>query len=138
MPLRDRLCPVCHWCRADGYEPRTSMTVLCPEGHETMVVHVQSRAAIHGDDKFIGGLTLENLDHHPVTVYSRSELNRELMARGLEPMVRHIGENGTDRSKHTVRWDSAPPYPLTEADNRERIANLKRVDPEFYGAPSAD
>jgi len=61
-------------------------------------------AAIHGDDKFIGGMVIENLGHDPVTVYSRSELKREMDARGLEPMVRHVGEPGSDRSKHTTRW----------------------------------
>jgi hypothetical protein len=63
-----------------------------------------SAAAIHGDDKFIGGVTYENLDHHPVTVYSRSELKREMDKRGLQPMVRHIGEQGSDRNKNTTRW----------------------------------
>lgn len=104
MPIRDRICNVCGWMKEDNYEPRTSMDVLCPEGHKTEIVYAGSSCAIHGDDKFIGGMVLENLDNRPVTVYSRSQLKREMQARGLEPAVRHVGERGTDKSKHTSRW----------------------------------
>lgn len=54
-------------------------------------------------------MTLENLGHEPVTVYSRSELKREMDARGLREFVRHVPDSpGGDSSKHTTRWDSTP------------------------------
>jgi hypothetical protein len=56
------------------------------------------------DDSFIGGRTYENLGHSEVTVYSRSELRRELKARGLEEYVRHVPVPGTDKSPHTTSW----------------------------------
>lgn len=55
-------------------------------------------------DEFVGGLTLENLGHEPVTVYSRSELKREMDRRGLQHMVRHTPLPGSDKSPHTSRW----------------------------------
>jgi hypothetical protein len=67
------------------------------------------------DDAFIGGLTLENLGPDPVTVYSRSELARELKARNLEPFVRHTPIPGTDKSPHTTRWDVPCAYTLEQA-----------------------
>jgi hypothetical protein len=65
---------------------------------------VWSAPAVHGDDKFIGGKTFENLGHEPVTVYSRSELKREMDKRGLQPFVRHVGKPGSDKSDQTVKW----------------------------------
>lgn len=104
MPIRDRLCPECGWMKEDNYEPRTTMDVLCPDGHKTEIVYAGSAPAIHGDDKFVGGMVLENLGHEKVTVYSRSQLKREMQARGLEPAVRHVGEAGSDKSRFTSRW----------------------------------
>jgi hypothetical protein len=102
MPVYDRRCD-CGWKRADCYEPIVC-AVPCPTCGAETAREWTSRAAIHGDDKFIGGLTLENLDHHPVTVYSRSELKREMDKRGLVSFVRHVGEPGSDKSSKTSRW----------------------------------
>jgi hypothetical protein len=49
------------------------------------------------DDTFIGGRIYENLGHEPVYIQSR----RELKARGLVEMVRHI-----PGSPHTTSWAS--------------------------------
>ena len=57
----------------------------------------------------------ENLGPEPVTLYSRSELRRELKARGLEEMVRHVPVPGTDKSPHTTSWDVPSPYTLEQA-----------------------
>jgi hypothetical protein len=102
MPIYDRACD-CGWKRADCYEP-ISHECTCPKCGALTYREWTCTAAIHGDDKFIGGVTIENLGHEPVTVYSRSELKREMDARGLEPMVRHQPEQGSDKSKHTSRW----------------------------------
>lgn len=107
MPVYDRRCATCGWERDDCFEHANHTRVLCPNGHETERAWKMnmSRVAIIGDE-FPGGgsRTFENLGHEPVTVHSRSELRREMAARGLEPMVRHVGENHTDKSKKTSRW----------------------------------
>ncbi len=103
MPMFDVICETCGWSRDDCYETSYRKT-LCPDGHPTVHVLKPSRVAIQTDEQFIGGLTLENLDHNPVTVYSRAELKREMDARGLEQKVRHVGRAGSDKSEHTSRW----------------------------------
>lgn len=73
-----------------------------------------------------GGLTLENLGHEKVTVYSRSELKRLCKERGVEPFIRHVPVPGTDRSPHTVAWTSVD----LEAGKAlaERQAHTRYVD----------
>lgn len=83
---------ICDRCRA-------VLTVgdypFCPHGRATLSAQ---------SDDIPGGRTYENLGPEPVTVYSRSELRRELKARGLEEMVRHVPVPGSDRSPHTSSW----------------------------------
>ena len=55
-------------------------------------------------DEIIGGRWYENLGHEPVYITSRSQLKRELAARGLVEKVRHVSEQGSDRSRFTTRW----------------------------------
>lgn len=87
--MNTTICPAC------GAELSIGDYPFCPHGR------------YHGNaapDDIPGGLTLENLGHEPVTVYSRSELRRELAARGLVEMVRHVPVPGTDKSPHTTSW----------------------------------
>jgi hypothetical protein len=56
------------------------------------------------DDTILGGLTIENMGHEPVTVYSHSERRRLMKERGLREQVRHVGLRGSDKSPHTSRW----------------------------------
>ena len=103
MPIFDRACHSCGWTKDDCYEP-AKCDVFCPAcGHRTERVWT-SRVAIHGDDKFIGGKTFENIDHNPVTVHSRQELKRELDKRGLREFVRHQPSQGSDKNPRTTRW----------------------------------
>jgi hypothetical protein len=81
-----------------------------------------------------GGLTLENLGHEPVTVYSRSELKRELQARGLVEFVRHVPVPGSDKSPHTTSWSSVD----LEAGKAlaERQAHTRYVGPSERPDPA--
>jgi hypothetical protein len=104
MPIFDVRCR-CGWERDDVFEHVNQPSVCGACGEVTEHVWKERALfAVHGDDAFIGGKTFENLGHEPVTVYSRAELNREMAARGLRPMVRHVGEPGSDKSKHSSRW----------------------------------
>lgn len=53
-----------------------------------------------------GGKMFENLGHEVVRCDSPADLKRELKARGLEPMVRHVG------GPHTRSWATMDPYTL--------------------------
>jgi len=112
MPRFDQRCVTCQWegeiwARAYEYPP-------CPEcGGSTERIWRRSAKVV--PDEFPGGLTLENLGPDPVTVYSRSELKRELKARNLEPFVRHAPLPGTDRSPHTTSWAVPCAYTLEQA-----------------------
>ncbi len=55
-------------------------------------------------DSIPGGLWIENMGPTPVKVYSKSEKRFEMEKRGLVESVRHIGEQGSDKSRHTSRW----------------------------------
>jgi hypothetical protein len=46
----------------------------------------------------------ENVGHEPVHFTSRQERKRYLKEHGLQEFVRHVGEQGSDKSKHTTRW----------------------------------
>jgi len=46
---------------------------------------------------------------------SKSELNREMAARGYQNHVVHLGSQGSDKSPHTSRWTGIP------ADETERL-----------------
>jgi hypothetical protein len=57
------------------------------------------------DDQLPGGpQMLENLGSTPVYCETKSQLRAEMAARGLRQSVQHVGEKGSDRSKHTTRW----------------------------------
>jgi hypothetical protein len=104
MPLFDVKCRSCAWARDDVYEP-VGRSSSCPEcGGETAHVWKQNSRANVIPDEYTTPWVAEHLGHEPVLIRSRSQLKRELQARGLEPMVRHVGEQGSDKSKRTTRW----------------------------------
>jgi hypothetical protein len=56
-------------------------------------------------DTITGGPRMfENLGAQPVYIESKSQLRDELKARNLQPMVRHVGLPGTDKSPQTQRF----------------------------------
>lgn len=48
--------------------------------------------------------TIENLSHEPIRFRSRSEKRAYMKATGQSEFVRHVGEPGSDKSRHTTRW----------------------------------
>lgn len=84
-------CPTC------GQELVVGEWPFCPHG-------IPARALTVIDDSIPGGMTIENMGPTPLTFYSKSDWRREMKARGLVNEVRHVGEPGSDKSKHTTRW----------------------------------
>lgn len=106
-------------CSACGHVFAVGDFPFCP--------HQRGSQAVIGDDRFIGGMTLENLDHDPVTVYSRSELKREMDARGLQSFVRHMPLKGTDKSPHTTDWSKGSIDPQTLANAKALVSRQPTV-----------
>ena len=111
-------------CDKCGHEMQVSDWPWCP--HQRGMFNAQA-------NDIPGGLTLENLGHEEVTVYSRSELKRELKARGLVEFVRHVPVPGSDKSPHTTAWTSVDleaGKALAERQAHTRyIAPSERPDP---------
>lgn len=113
MPRYTQWCPTCHW-QGDIWAAPYEMPP-CPDcGQGTQRLWVGRSAGV-ADDSWPGGKTFENLGHEPVTLYSRSELKRELKARGLVEYVRHVPLPGSDKSPHTTSWATTDPYTLEAA-----------------------
>ena len=72
---------------------------FCPHPHEV--------GFVIGDD-IPGGLEIRhgicNEDGSPRKYYSKSEMRAEAKRRGVENVVEHVPERGSDKSKHTTRW----------------------------------
>ena len=56
------------------------------------------------DDSIPGGMTIENMTRTPETFYSKSEWRRRCKELGIENRVRHVPEQGSDKSKFTQRF----------------------------------
>lgn len=104
MPVYDRACPSCGWSRDDCYESLAA-SMTCPScGAETERVWRSARTSGVVPDEYTKPWMCEHLGHEPVLIRSRSQLKREMDARGLQPFVRHVGEPGSDKSRKTTRW----------------------------------
>lgn len=104
MPRFDQRCLTCGWTGEVVTQPFEHPP--CPECHGATERYYPIGGTTNGviGDEFIGGKWIENLGHQPVFIESRSQLKREMEARGLQPMVRHRPLQGSDKSPHTTRW----------------------------------
>jgi hypothetical protein len=86
-------CPACNEELVVGSWP------FCRGGHapRTQLFNVIS-------DSIPGGFVQENFGPTPEVFYSKKEMARRAKELGLVPFVRHVGEQGSDKSKHTSRW----------------------------------
>jgi hypothetical protein len=108
MPMFDRGCPRCGEQLIDCFEPVEAPEVLCPECKvPTKRIWIGKGAAVI-QDSIEGGVLIHhgicNPDGSPRRFDSHSEIARAAKERGLVNYVEHVGERGSDRSKHTVRW----------------------------------
>lgn len=112
MPRFDQRCVQCQW-EGEVFARPYEMPPCPACGGSTE--RVWRRSAGVRDDAWPGGKTFDNLGPEPVTLYSRSELRRELQARHLEECVRHVPLPGSDKSPHTTSWATMDPYTLDAA-----------------------
>ena len=103
MPMFDYRCTVCaHVFEGFEWAHEKICCKICGASTEHIWLAGNSPAVI--DDSIPGGMTIENLGPRPQTFYSKSDFKRAQDAAGLKPYVRHLGEPGSDKSKHTTRW----------------------------------
>lgn len=73
---------------------------------------IQSLFAVHGDE-------IDYVDHNlgkePIRIRSKSERRRIMAERGLEEFIRHTPVPGTDKSPHTISWDTMDPVTMENA-----------------------
>lgn len=110
MPMYDRLCsnPYCNTEMIDCFEPVNTTDVPCKKcGKPTNRVWISKPPAVVPDE-IPGGIWIRhgvcNEDGTPRKYYSKSEILAEAKRRGLENVVRHVGEHGSDKAKATTRW----------------------------------
>lgn len=105
MPLYDMKCESCsrEWVRYSTIDNRKQPCEECGG----VVEQVFKAAAVIGDD-IPGGIWIRhglcNEDGSPKKYYCKSDIAKEAAKRGLENLVRHVGDKGSDKSKNTVKW----------------------------------
>ena len=84
-------------CDKCGEALEVGMFPFCPHGYPG-----HAFAAI--GEEIVGGFVQENFGPTPETFYSKHAMALRAKELGLEPRVRHMGIDGTDKSPHTSRW----------------------------------
>jgi putative FmdB family regulatory protein len=101
MPMFDLKCKVCgHIFEAFAFPHEHIGCRVCGADTDRIWLPGHSPTVI-GDEI---DQVIENLGPQPKRYRSRAELKRDMDAAGVMPKVRHIGEQGSDKSKHTTRW----------------------------------
>ena len=134
MPRFDQQCAACGWLAEIVVRPHESPP--CPVCGGPTERRWTAAPRVRGDE-IPGGLTLENLGHEPVTVYSHAERRRLMKERGLEEFVRHVPIPGTDKSPHTTSWAAVAPSTLADAkallERVGRVSGARRDDQPLAG-----
>ena len=103
MPVFDHRCHVCHYIfEAFEWSHEKICCKKCGAATEHIWLPGQSPTVI--DDSIPGGMVIENIGPTPQKFYSKSDYRAAVAAAGLKPLVRHVGEPGSDKSKFTSRW----------------------------------
>jgi len=125
----DFKCPVCE----SEWEEFTNNPKSVTHCGTRAVKIWKSSTPVH-QDSIEGGQWIENLGPEPVKVYSKTELQREMKARGLEQFVRHTPVPGTDKAPHTSNWASVSKETLEGAKGLlERHAGRNSNDDSVKG-----
>lgn len=98
MPLYDVRCLACGAIR-DNLRLRSGEHPLCLVCASPMEYLWRQSAAIETNERFIGGVTIENMGHEPVTVYSREEFDRAMRAHHVEQRIKWVPGD-----RHLTNW----------------------------------
>ena len=83
--------PAADTCEICGQHLQVGDWPFCGHGRD----HRPATVTVIGDE-WPGGKTFEHLDHEPITVYSKSELQREMDKRNLRFADRYHPNDGPD------------------------------------------
>lgn len=99
MPRYESRCVDCGQSRlhvdASGYHP----TCFACGGDTEYLWRGTVTHGIATNEAFIGGMTLENLGHDPVTVYSREEYTLAMREANVEQRIKYVPGD-----KHLIDW----------------------------------
>lgn len=101
MPMFDVECVNGH--RDERFAWRVSELPPCQQCGAFVLRVLLPSAAIRADS-IPGGMIVENLAPQPIRFDSHSAHRTYLREHGIRPAVQHIGEQGSDKSRHTSRW----------------------------------
>ncbi len=101
MPLYSYRCETCGTAEDRFATIALRNEQACAKGH-TLTRTYTANAVI--DDSIPGGFVQENFGSRPETFYSKRDMARRASELGLQPFVRHVGEQGSDKSSKTSRW----------------------------------
>lgn len=104
MPVYDFKCDTCGDEQTDVYIAAVTKTVPCAKCGG-ICEHLWRPSGVISDECDVwikNGIC--NADGSPRHYYFKSEMKAEADRRGLSNIVRHQGEKGSDKSKHTSRW----------------------------------
>lgn len=91
-------------CKSCGHDLQVGEWPFCPHG-------TPGGNAIETNERFIGGVTIENMGHDPVTVYSREEFNEQMARHNVEQRIKWVPGD-----KHLQNWGAyVDPYTLEAA-----------------------
>ena len=91
-------------CEACGNELHIGEWPFCPHG-------TPGGNAIETNERFIGGVTIENMGHDPVTVYSRAEFKAQMLKHGVEQHIKYVPGD-----KYLQNWTNwIDPYTMESA-----------------------
>lgn len=88
---------VCERCLKPIDDPTVHGRWLCP-------IEPRLHSNRYFQDQVPGGLVVENLAPVPLRFDSHSEQRAYMKQHGIREHVRHVGDPGSDKSKHTSRW----------------------------------
>jgi hypothetical protein len=106
MPLYDIRCNTCNE-ESVRYSSVDNRRLPCEKCGSEIELLFKAANSVIGDD-IPGGIEIRhglcNEDGSPRRYYSKSEIAAEANRRGLVNRVRHVPEQGSDKSKHTTKW----------------------------------
>lgn len=140
MPFYDLGCESCGWREIDAFERVNRDQRPCPAcGEPTVRMWTTKPPTAIGDE--MDHMQVNGLNQ-PRRFTSKIEHRRWMKENGYQNVTRHVGEQGSDKSKHTSNWGSRmDPYTAesvrilierTYKDGRETDDTLAPLKAKVY------